>query len=440
MSESSVVTLVSKYPLSRLIFLVGAGISQNYPTSLPTVNRFVTEMLHACGAGSSLSDAVIQTMIERSVSPRFEVLIDELRKTHDHLLTVSRIFSSNGFNNIHSFLDQMLEQGASVITTNFDNCIENAADSAAPGYTRLVFSGNDLEAFESKGGILAKVHGSNPLSSGEVPHLLITVHTLAQATGGFRRFPVWRELIRALIEDRLLIVFGYSGSDDLDLTPLLLESQPSAVLWFNYQANAEARVVPADTLPARIKRLGALSRATFAQGDLGIFVQDLQKRYDLSTGRSKSQTGMYTVPDYVRDVYPSAQRREELLNVLLGHFGQFNLIIGRDKFIRSPLIDAQRAQALYAQGEYAKACDLFESFAEPFPPGYARARAQFVYSAALYYRGKSQEALNVAQASLEELVAASDVENEVQLLNHIGWNALYATGERTSGYLLPKCP
>ena len=53
---------------------------QNLPASLPTVNRFVTEMVHACGADSSLADAVIRSMIERSVSPRFEVLIDEFEE------------------------------------------------------------------------------------------------------------------------------------------------------------------------------------------------------------------------------------------------------------------------------------------------------------------------------------------------------------------------
>ena len=163
----------------------------------------------------------------------------------------------------------MLGKGASVITTNFDNCIENAAEPAGSGYIRLAFTGKDLETFESKVGVLAKVHGSNPLTSDEIPHLLITVHTLAQATGGFRRFPVWREFIRTLIEDRLLIVFGYSGSDDFDLTPQLLESQPSALLWFNYQAKVEATFVATGSLPARIKRFAAIPGATFRPGRSG---------------------------------------------------------------------------------------------------------------------------------------------------------------------------
>ena len=149
---------------------------------------------------------------------------------------------------------------------------------------------------------------------------------------------------------------------------------------------------------------------------------------------------MYAVPDYVRDHYPSAEAREELLNILLGHFGQFDLISNRDMGIRSPLLDAQRVQALYAQGEYAKACDLFESFAEPFPPGYARARAHFVYSASLYYRGKSKEALDVALVSLEELEASGDTDNQVQLLNHIGGMHFTRPRGRTGHCLLRKSP
>ena len=368
----------------------------------------------------TLAETLIRSMTERPVSPRFEVLIDELRKTRDPLLSVARIFSSNGFNNIHAFLDEVLQRSASVITTNFDNCIENVANRSKAGYSRIVFTGRDPAPFHPEGGVLAKIHGSNPLTIGEVPHLLITVHTLAQATGGFRRFPVWRDFIHSRLRDRLLIVFGYSGSDDFDLTPLLLEAQPSAMVWFDYAAKAEARFVPSNSLPTRIRRFAALPGATFAQGDLAMFVQELQELYGLPIGRTKDQSDMYTVANYVRELYPNAEAREELLNILLGHFGQFDVITSRDASIRSPLLDAQRVQALYARSEYGKACDLFESFAEPIPSGYARARAHFAYSASLYYRGKSEEALSIARASLGELVASGDTENQVQLLNHIG--------------------
>lgn len=420
MNEMPVREFVSRYDPDRLVFLVGAGISMNPPTCLPTVQRFVSEMVHSCNVELHLAEALIRSMTERPVSPRFEVLIDELRKTRDPLLTVARIFSSNGFNNIHAFLGEMLQRRASVITTNFDNCIENSANPPGPDYSRIVFTGQDLAPSQPEGGVLAKIHGSNPLTVDEIPHLLITVHTLAQATGGFRRFPVWRDSIHSMLRDRLLIVFGYSGSDDFDLTPLLLVAQPSAMVWFNYEAKAEARFVAPDSLPARVRRFAGLPGATYVQGDLAMFVQELQKLYGLSFGRTKNQSNIYTVANYVQELYPSAEAREELLNILLGHFGQFNVITSRDASIRSPLLDAQRVQALYAQSEYGKACDLFESFAELIPPGYARARAHFVYSASLYYRGKSEEALKIARASLEELAASGDTENEVQLLNHIG--------------------
>jgi hypothetical protein len=153
-----------------------------------------------------------------------------------------------------------------------------------------------------------------------------------------------------VLRNRLLIVFGYSGSDDFDLTPLLLETQPSAMVWFNYEAKAETRFVAPDFLPARVRRFAGLPGATFVQGDLAMFVQELKELYGLSIGRTKDQSDIYTVADYVRELYRSGEAREELLNILLGHFGQFDVITSRDASIRSPLLDAQRVQALYAQG------------------------------------------------------------------------------------------
>jgi|GEM_PF-3909598 len=420
MSERRVLDFVSGYGPDRLVFLVGAGISMNPPTSLPTVYRFVSEMVNACNVEPALAETLIRSMTQRPVSPRFEVLIDELRKTRDPLLSVGRIFTSNGFNNVHACLHDMLQRNATVLTTNFDNCIENAGSPSEAGYARIVFNGQDLVPFHVEGGVLAKIHGSNPLAVNENPHLLITVHSLARATEGFRRFPVWCDFIHSLLRDRLLIVLGYSGSDDFDLTPLLLETQPSAMLWFDFEANVEARFVAPDSLPARVRRFASLPSAMFAQGDLATFVQEIQTRYGLSTCRSKAQSDMYTVSNYVRDLYPSAEAREELLNILLGHFGQFDAITSRDPDIRSSLLDAQRVQAQYALGEYGKACDLFESFAEPMPAGYPRARAHFVYSASLYYLARSDEALQIGRALLEELAVSGDVENEIELLNHVG--------------------
>jgi SIR2-like domain len=337
-SESLVRKFVSRYAPDRLVFLAGAGISMNPPISLPTVYRFVSKLVYSCNVEPHLAEALIRSTTERPVSPRFEVLIDELRKTRDPLLSVARIFSSNGFNNIHGFLDEMLQRSASVITTNFDNCIENAANPSGAGYSRIVFTGKDLAPFQPKSGVLAKIHGSNPLTVEEIPHLLITVHTLAKATGGFRRFPVWHDFIHSMLRDRLLIVFGYSGSDDFDLTPLLLETRPSAMVWFNYEAKTGARFIAPDSLPVRVRRLADLPGARFAQGDLAMFVQELQTLYGLSIGRTKYQSDMYTVENYVRELYPNAEAREELLNILLGHFGNFDVITSRDASICSPLL------------------------------------------------------------------------------------------------------
>lgn len=54
MSETPVREFVSRYGPDRLVFLVGAGISMNPPTSLPTVYRFVSEMVRSCNVEQRL--------------------------------------------------------------------------------------------------------------------------------------------------------------------------------------------------------------------------------------------------------------------------------------------------------------------------------------------------------------------------------------------------
>lgn len=115
-----------------------------------------------------------------------------------------------------------MSTGAAVVTTNFDNCIER---TIVEPYSRVVFRGVDLTGEVPQTSVIVKPHGSNPLdSSEEVSELVVSIRTLAPTAKGFARFPVWRAYLKSLMQGRTVIVVGYSGSDDFDITPVLLES------------------------------------------------------------------------------------------------------------------------------------------------------------------------------------------------------------------------
>jgi hypothetical protein len=158
----------------NLLFLCGAGISRYPPTNLPTVNEFVFDTLRECGANAKVIRAVKEKIGPENIVTRFEVLVDEIRKLRDSSLKIGRIYNSSSYNKLHSFLGQMLLKGASILTTNFDNCIENSIHRKP--IPRLVFDGEDLTSSPCLCGTLVPCQVSRLIN-------ILARHTL----------PVWQE-------------------------------------------------------------------------------------------------------------------------------------------------------------------------------------------------------------------------------------------------------
>ncbi len=224
-------------PLSDVVFLCGAGILLDSPTSLPTVYRFIESILINCGLEEDKITKVLNQFGYKSY--RFESLIDEIRKTCDKELVITDVFKSDSFNEIHYFLANMIKKGTSVITTNFDNCIENALLSKNIDLNcanRIVYDGNDLiEGRINTNNVLIQIHGSHSFLGSESPELVITISALAKTTKAFALLPKWKRYIKELLFDRTLVVMGYSCSDDFDIVPLLYESKPKDIIWLNYK-------------------------------------------------------------------------------------------------------------------------------------------------------------------------------------------------------------
>jgi hypothetical protein len=164
------------------------------------------------------------------VFPRFESLIDDIRKDLDPELHLSQIFSSEFFNKTHILLASLILRGASVVTTNFDICIENALGNLI--YNNYIFNGKDLDPLEGNNlGVVVKPHGSIGQDNRS---LVISVEALAKTARGFLNYPNWRKLLLDLFSKELVVVIGYSGSDDFDITPILQEAKPKQLVWLYY--------------------------------------------------------------------------------------------------------------------------------------------------------------------------------------------------------------
>jgi tetratricopeptide (TPR) repeat protein len=420
-SEVTATDLFAQAAAKDFVFLCGAGISQNPPTRIPTVQSFIDALLNACGAASVIQRLVRERLTSRLVSPRFEVLIDEIAKLQDRGLKVARIFEARGFNNIHNYLGQMVLRGASVITTNFDNCIENSLAFANASYSRQVFDGEDLKRSPPLERCLVKIHGSNSLDASDPSRLLITIRALAETSGGFRRFPGWKNYLIELIKARVLTVFGYSGSDDFDITPIILRSHPAHVLWIVFDAEATVpEIIGRDEVDEKLRSFARNLPITFIKSRLELLVRDLQGSLGLVQNEYAEVLDGLRVADYVSDVYPNRSLREELLNVILLHFSLFDSVVGRPNAGRSPGLEIQRMKALYRLGKYREAIEIFETGeAESNDPS-QRIQALYFYSASLYYSGRIDLAVHTAEALLLLCREIRDYVAEVNALTHLG--------------------
>ena len=420
-SALSAIDLIKQAAAKDIVFLCGAGISRNPPTRLPTVQSFIDALLSACEAPPAIQELVRERLNSRIVTPRFEVLIDEIARLHDREIQVAKIFEAKDFNNVHNYLGQMLLMGASVITTNFDNCIENSLAFSSTSYSRQVFAGNDLEHSPPLQRCLVKVHGSTSLDASDSARLLITIRALAETAGGFRRFPGWKNYLIDVLKERVLVVFGYSGSDDFDITPILLSSHPAHVFWIVFDA---AAVIPenvaTDEVNERLRLFAQNLPVTFIKSRLEILVQNLQEFMGLVQNECADVVGGLSVQAYVSQVYRDRLRREELLNVVLLHFSLFDSVVSRLQAGISPGLAIQHMKALYRLGQYRDAVEVFVTGKAESNDSSQRMEALYFYSASLYYSGQIDLAVQTAQTLLLLCREVGDSVAEVRTLRHLG--------------------
>jgi tetratricopeptide (TPR) repeat protein len=414
---------------SEIVFLCGAGVSYDPPARLPTVNRFVFDALKACGAARQVSAAVKGQIETEKVIPRFEVLIDEIRKLRDPRLKMGEVFDSKAFNKNHFFLAEMLLRGASVLTTNFDNCIENALGGRP--VPRVVFADKDLAVAPPYHGVLIKVHGSNPLGRTRVrPSLVISIKALASTAQGFARFPDWRSYLRSFLRGKVIVVLGYSGSDEFDVRPVVAESRPKHILWLDFKGDRPTPVKrPAADNP-RVEMFTKGVPLTYYQGRLDLVLEALASRLSLSLKGSRNVKQALGVKDYVRSVFPSIRRKEELINAILLNYALYDLVVSRKLRGTSSEIIIQKMKALYRLGRAPEVRALFAENERRFKSAAHRAQALYFQASALYQMSEFRRAISVARRQLSLVKRQGDGAATIYALNNLG-SMYYAAGEYT---------
>lgn len=427
MALPKLVRYLSGLEASRIVLLCGAGVSYNPPTNLPTVRHFVTTLLRHCGAGRHILEDVVGKMSTEKPAPRFEVLIDEIRKLGDPHLAIGKVFTSHYFNSLHYFLGQMLMRGSAVFTTNFDNCVENAV--APQCYIRKVFNGRELTGKRPLSNVLVKIHGSNPLKpTGANADLVITIRALAKTTQGFVGYPMWRKYLLDLLKNKTVVVLGYSGSDDFDVSPVLSQSSPREVIWLDYHELYR--------FPKQINRmrenLFPFARTTpikYFQGRLDAFAVKWLQVLGIATDFPNSyRKAGDSIKRYVVSQFSSVASKEKLINQVLLHYSLYTLVARRRLRARSTEAEIQRVKALYRLGKHRRAAELCRALHKNTLDPVSLVQVLYYRSASLYYVGLLESAAETAQLQVRVARASGDRVAHIHALNNLG--AIYFGNER----------
>ena len=221
----------------KVTFLIGAGCSVDKPSCLPSGKKMMEAIIeYSCHQDFKVD---IENLINEK-ELRFEQLVEIFIELLDKNLSCIHFFSECKYpNSIHFFLARMIKNGHFVITTNFDSLIEYALIEIGiprslilPVITKEEFQlyDNPYDLFKKDKLSIYKIHGSpsdiikNTSKTELEESLIVTTQSFVKDKSGLNIFelePYKQKAIENLLNNRVLVVMGYSGSDDFDIIPTL---------------------------------------------------------------------------------------------------------------------------------------------------------------------------------------------------------------------------
>lgn len=241
-SMEQVINIISETNPSDLIFWVGAGIDLRYPTCLPLGDSLRSEVLKL-SIGERLSKLIdtewdrtykeladmLKDRVWLSRYQRLETIIDCIQDFENNLLVKDSsiirglsCFSDIDPNYNHSVLAHFISEGASVVTTNYESCIQKA-------YEEITDFGRSLSMEYEDPSSSVYVYGDETHTIGKV-HYIHGVATAPEKIGvslsSIKKGvgTVFSQSFKEWIQSgKTILYLGYSGSDSLDVTPLIME-------------------------------------------------------------------------------------------------------------------------------------------------------------------------------------------------------------------------
>lgn len=221
----------------KLAILAGAGVSVSGPSHLPSASQFLKAFYEVCLPPSCDRNLFLSA----SSDLRFELVLGIIQHEFDEALDVLDIFLGAEPNHNHRCLNELVRQGAIVITTNFDTLIEQASAGSYEYQLRatesdfrkvaVAQSGNSQPEFWHLHGALAATASREHRSES----IVASIKDCWRSKDLFRLAISKGQALSSALSDRDLLVVGYSGSDDYDIAPALEEIRSARrLVWVHH--------------------------------------------------------------------------------------------------------------------------------------------------------------------------------------------------------------
>ncbi|MHA1509786.1 MAG: tetratricopeptide repeat protein [Promethearchaeota archaeon] len=235
----------------KLTFLVGAGVSVESPSQLPTSSDVIKALINF-----SCSKSEIDKILKLQDLP-FEILAGIILESLDDVKFLDFYQESANPNLEHFVLAEMIKKGAFVITSNFDFLMEYALlQSDIPKKKIIpVITEKDYERFSDPEKLyrsgkfpIYKIHGSpkNVITGEDTRKSFINTLRLIglnQTKNNIIQLePFKAQFLEKTSSERTLIVMGYSGKNDYDLiSTLKIMDDLKNLIWINHLSDNKAK-------------------------------------------------------------------------------------------------------------------------------------------------------------------------------------------------------
>jgi tetratricopeptide (TPR) repeat protein len=224
--------------------LFGAGISLDSPSNTPLGYNLIDELLKVTihndflsKTESLISSHVDDTKIGRFL--RFETLCESIEKATGSLGFLDFFSGYNQPNLNHLNLANLMSNGSILLTTNFDCLVEAASNTLGVNVSPKAIPLDS--SLKIKKNALYKLHGTAPNYSDQRKDnpnrkILTTIKGVSN--------PKSKEEISIIIsevsKDYNLLIVGYSGLDDFDVSPAIRGSKSDKkIVWFNHSVGVK---------------------------------------------------------------------------------------------------------------------------------------------------------------------------------------------------------